>query len=76
MKTSDFSLEIFLQFYKCFLHHCMISFHQQVEEMEVALDFCKELYELCDEYNVLVPEQDSEDYYVSTTLYSAPYTCF
>lgn len=33
--------------------------------MDAALDYCKELYDLCDEYGVAVIEQDSEEYYVS-----------
>ncbi|XP_052130991.1 dynein axonemal heavy chain 6 [Frankliniella occidentalis] len=36
---------------------------KRVEEMDSELDYCKELYDLCDEYGIIVSEQDSEEYY-------------
>ncbi|XP_034255936.1 dynein heavy chain 6, axonemal isoform X2 [Thrips palmi] len=36
---------------------------ERVEEMEATLDYCKELYDLCDEYSIIVSEHDSEEYY-------------
>ncbi|KAK3932091.1 Dynein heavy chain 6, axonemal [Frankliniella fusca] len=39
------------------------SITKRVEEMDCDLDYCKELYDLCDEYGIPVPEQDSEEYY-------------
>lgn len=38
--------------------------------MEAALDYCKELYDLCDEYSIIVSEHDSEEYYVSMGILS------
>ena len=37
----------------------------QVEEIENEMEYCKELYDLCDEFGILISEKEQDNYLVS-----------